>query len=326
MTSNVTVIVPTLGCSAILSDCLKSLLYQDMRPSEIIIVANGRINGVHDIIKHSPIQIHTLLLHRNEGFSKAVNKGIQANDSEFVLVLNDDAYLDVGCIRALMSTVKDESYGSFAPLVLTLDGSTIQSTGLMFSTSGYGNRSNRYKLYYETNPIDVFSACGAAALYRRSALQEVGLFNEDFFFLFEDLELGFRLQLRGHKCLFVPAAKVFHAGGFTAQRYFPLKVEQCFANALAVAVTCMPRKWLFEDKVRMTRLYLNLSRACFARGYGLNMIKGLLRFIKNLPRSFKIRKTIQDNALYDFNYLRQLLYHGIVVVNFPDGEERVSTN
>ena len=54
------------------------------------------------------------------------------------------------------------------------------------------------------------------------------------------------------------------------------------------------------------------------------MIKGLLRFIRNLPRSFRIRQAIHGNALYDVNYLRQLVYDGDVMVNFPDGEERVS--
>lgn len=323
---SVAVIIPTLGESALLSDCLESLVAQDMQPSEIIVVANGCGKSVYDITRRVSDQICILRLARNEGFSRAVNKGIRASSAEFVLVLNDDALLDAGCISALLSVTNNESYGSFAPSIFTLDGSSVQSTGLMFSNSGYGNRSNRNKFCAETKLRDVFSVCGAAALYLRAALEDVGFFNEDFFFLFEDLEMGFRLQLRGYKCLLVPSARVFHAGGATAKRYFQLKVEQCIANSLTTAITCMPWAWLVQDKQRMARFYIALSKACFKKGYGGNVMKGILRCIGRLPKSFRLRQAIHKKAIYDDNYLRQLLYEGDIVVGFPDGEARICIN
>ena len=65
---------------------------------------------------------------------------------------------------------------------------------------------------------EVFGACAGAALYRCSMLDEIGLFDADFFLFMEDVDLSFRAQLSGWKCVYVPTAKVFHVHGGTAKR------------------------------------------------------------------------------------------------------------
>jgi GT2 family glycosyltransferase len=317
------VIIPTYNGTALLDDCIASLVAQDRKPSEIIVVANGSCESVNELIRRTSIDISLLWLDYNKGFSSAVNKGIKASRAQYILVLNDDAILDKGCISALLSATKDRRYGSFAPLVFSLDGSELQSAGLMFSNAGYGNRSNRNDFCDRALSRDVFSACGVAALYRRAALEDVGLFNEDFFFFFEDLELGFRLQLRGYKCLLVPDARIFHAGGTTVKRFFPIKIEQCLANSLTTAITCMPRTWLMMDKKRMMHFYFDLVKACWEKGYHTSVVKGLVRFILRLPNSFKSRRFIQKTKNFNVDYLRNLVYEGDIKVGFLDGEKAI---
>ena len=58
----------------------------------------------------------------------------------------------------------------------------------------------------------VFGACAGAALYRTEMLRDIGLFDEGFFLLYEDVDLSFRAQLRGYKCIYVPEAVVYHVG------------------------------------------------------------------------------------------------------------------
>jgi GT2 family glycosyltransferase len=321
---HVAIIIPTHGPASLLSDCLESVAMQEPRPTEVILVANGCEERVRGIVERAPIAVTMLPLVRNEGFSVAVNRGILASRSEFVLVLNDDAILGEGCIRSLLDETKDRRFGSFAPLVLSLDGSSVQSAGLMFSSAGYGNRSNRDTVSVGEGPKDIFSACGAAALYRRAALEDVGLFNEEFFFFFEDLELGFRLQLRDHRCRLVPKARVRHAGGVTARRVFSAKVEQCLANSLTTAITCMPLDWLLRDKQRMARFYVSLLRTCWAEGCRASVVNGLLRAFGRLPKALRSRRRIQKSARCDGSYLRSLVYHGDVKVGFPGGERIIS--
>lgn len=321
--SDLAVIIPTQGLSPVLAKCLESVATQNVRPSQVILVANGCRESVLNIATQATIAVTVLNLSRNEGFSRAVNKGILSSNTKFVLILNDDAILGEGCIQLLLHEAQNECYGSFAPLVMSLDGSSIQSAGLMFSNAGYGNRSNKSIFYGKVEPTDIFSVCGAAALYRRSALDDVGLFNRSFFFFFEDLELGFRLQLRGHRCLLVPDARVFHAGGVTAQRYFPIKVEQCLANSLTTAFTCMPFDWLQNDKVRMKRFYMNLLKICWSEGYYFSVLKGIVRFFARLPKAIILRYSIQKRVRCDSRYLRDLVYEGDIKVSFPSGEKDI---
>lgn len=323
---NVSVVIPTQGATPLIADCLNSLAVQELKPTEIIVVVNGHNKDLDFIEKLTTIEFSILRSVQNEGFSKAVNKGIMASTAEYVLVLNDDALLDQHCLSALMSAANEGCYGSFAPLIFSLDGSSVQSCGLMFSNAGYGNRSNKTDILPGNRNRDVFCACGAAALYKKSALEDVGLFNKDFFFLFEDLELGFRLQLNNHKCLLVPDARVYHAGGASTHKYFSLQVDQGFANSLSTAFTCMPWEWLAKDKKRMARFYLELFKICWRKGYIIPALNGLARFIFRLPKLMKTRINIQRKSHYDKEYLRKLVYVGDVFVRFPDEELRIRIN
>lgn len=314
----IAVIIPTYNGAALLRDCLASIIAQDEKPAEIIVVDNGSTDNTCDVIKSSHTHVSLVKLPINEGFSRAVNKGIEKSQAELLFVLNNDVRLERGCIAALRAAAADKSYGSFAPLVFDDNGINIHSAGLMFSNRGYGNRSNRRYFEKYSHKADVFCCCCAAALYRRTALQHTGLLNEDFFLFFEDLELGFRLQLRGHRCLLVPSAKAFHIGGATAHRFFRLKVEQSLANSLTTFITCAPRSWLLKDAVRTFRFYCNLTIACWRRGYGKSVIAGLFLFIMRLPKTIWRRQNIQNSVSYDSQYLRQLLYTDAIDVNFNE--------
>src|SRR5206468_2179889 len=87
---------------------------------------------------------------------------------------------------------------------------------------------------------EIFCPCGGAALYRRALFDEIGLFEESFFAYYEDVDLGFRAQLAGHRCLYAPGAKVYHIGSATAGRASDFAVRLSTRNRLLLVVCNYP--------------------------------------------------------------------------------------
>jgi len=159
---------------------------------------------------------------RNEGFSRAANQGIAATTGEWVLVLNPDVVLTPVFLEEAWNALRERpAVGSMAGKVLRFDRRTIDTTGQFVRPDG----RVRERGYGETDQGqydqagDVFSVCGAAALYRRAMLEDVAIdgeyFDEDFFAFYEDADLGWRAQRRGWRCWYQPTAVAYHARGGT---------------------------------------------------------------------------------------------------------------
>ena len=87
-------------------------------------------------------------------------------------------------------------------------------------------------------PCQVFGACAGAALYRRSMLEEIGLLDEDFRGYCEDVDLSFRAQLAGYRCIYAPGARVYHR--LSATGGGPVASFLCGRNFISVVVKDMP--------------------------------------------------------------------------------------
>lgn len=320
---SLSVIIPTYNGCQLLGKCLRSLAAQEVLPTDVIVVDNGSKDDTEQVISNAPIAVHLIKLPENKGFSRAVNKGILESHSELILVLNNDVTLDKNCIGELKNAARNRHYTSFSPLVFEHNRRHIvHSAGLMFSNKGYGNRSNRVLFSKNSSNTDVFCPCGAIALYRRSALEEGGYFNEDFFMFCEDVEIGLRLQLRGHRCLLVTSAVAYHRGGATAKNFFRMKVEQTLANALSLLITCIPFRWMMLDGLKITCFYSYLILNCFERGYIKEVFQALRIILTRLPKLLICRVALQKNTCYEESYLRNLLYTSAIEINF---EERTVT-
>ena len=132
------------------------------------------------------------------------------------------------------------------------------------------------------------------------------------------MELGLRLQLQGHRCLLVPSALAYHVGGATAQHVFPLKVEHSIVKSITTLLVCVPRSWIVADVLRIMDFYFRLIYSCWVRGYRAEVIRALSRILSRFPAIIADRRSLQSNARYDKNYLRQLLYTESIEVNFPN--------
>ena len=178
---------------------------------------NGSTDGSLELLSREFPEVRAISLRENLGFAAAANAGINASDSELAALLNNDTEQEPEWLGALVRAADSHrDAGSFASKMLdfhdrrTLDGAgdALRLSGLPYRI-GHGERDRGQ---FDA-PGYVFGACGAAALYRRRMLEDIGLFDEDFVSYCEDVDLGFRAQLSGYGCYYVPEAVIYHMGG-----------------------------------------------------------------------------------------------------------------
>jgi GT2 family glycosyltransferase len=233
----ISVIIVTCNSSRFINSCLSSLSVQDYRDFEVIVVDNGSSDGTVSFIREDYPAVILILNKTNQGAAKARNQGIDIAKGEWMLTLDCDIVLERGFLLNMEKAAKEAALdvGTIQPKILQSDHKTIYSTGIFlsrlrrFHDIGKGKKDVGQfdKLKY------LFGACSAAAFYNRDMLREVkdetGYFDERFFFLFEDVDLSWRMQKRGWRAVFSPEAVCYHDGNSSAT---PGKTRQylCLRN------------------------------------------------------------------------------------------------
>ncbi len=205
--------------------CLSSLS-SDCAVSEIIVVDNASSDATRDIVKGYP-KARLLENAGNIGFAAAANRGIAEADGEFVFLANPDVSFEGdGFLSSLAAALEaDPAAGAAAPKLLRPDGVTVDSAGLIMQRNRKAiDRGRDMPDGAEfSGPRRVFGACGAAALYRRSMLEDIKIsgeyFDVSFFAYKEDVDLAWRANLLGWKTVYVPEAVAFHSRGWKSGSY-----------------------------------------------------------------------------------------------------------
>ena len=238
--SKVSVIIVTWNSERFIADCLESLVAQTHPPIETIVVDNGSSDRTLDIARSFEPRLAGLqivALGGNTGYCRANNAGIERSTGNRIFFLNADVILDPGYIRSAVSPfAKDERIGSVAGKLLRFDRKTLDTAGQSLSRGrwvierGYDRRDD--------GGCDaagfVFSVCTAAAIYRRSAIDDISMagefFDTDHFSFYEDIDAGWRARNAGWRAYYEPAAVGYHyrggsagRGGFFASRAAILK-------------------------------------------------------------------------------------------------------
>ena len=294
----VSVIIPNFNGKAFLKPCLNSLMHQSKAEKEIILVDNGSKDDSVEFVRTDYPEVKIIPLSENRGFSEAVNQGIRQAKGELVVVLNNDTVVDSDWLEVLSSFLgENPDIGFCASKIVKYDDPTvIDSVGSGIKRSGYTfNMGNAVKDMGQYNsPREIFGAPAAAAVYRKSMLDDIGLFDEDFYMYLEDVDLSFRAQLRGYRCMYVPEAHVRHAGaGTTGKQYHKDNVYFIARNSIYVLVKNMPREILRSYYFRISFLvvYLQLYHT-FKSFHGWSCLRGLYDGLKNSRKMVVKRKRI----------------------------------
>jgi len=238
----VSVVIPTWNGGALLADSLASLERQRFGDFDVIVVDNGSTDGTLERLGPRHPGVKWIRFEENRGFAAAANAGIRAAEGEIVVLMSNDVEADPDWLLALVSALDahPEAASCASKMLVHADPSRIDSAGVQLGVfaSQIGHGESDAPPY--DKPRYVFAPCAGAAAYRRTALDEVGLFDERFFAYFEDVDLGVRLQLAGYRCLYVPGAVVRHRVSATAARVPSMKFYLLMRNALFLFFQTMP--------------------------------------------------------------------------------------
>ena len=297
--SRVSVIIVNWNGEQFLEQCLTALLAQTVKAHEIILVDNASSDASLEIARRFAT-VRLLELDQNTGFARGNNLALKAADvgSEWIALLNPDAFAEPRWLEMLLAAAKAQPEFSVfgSKLINATDPILLDGAGDAYHLSGLVWRMGHGAPVPTSveQSREIFSPCAAAAMYRRSAVLEMGGFDEDYFCYVEDVDLGFRLRLAGYRCLYVPTSIAHHVGsGTTGGQYSDFCVYHGHRNLVWTFVKNMPGIlfWLLLP----VHVLLNLvSIVYFARhGQSKVILAAKWDALKGLPNMWRKRQQLQ---------------------------------
>jgi GT2 family glycosyltransferase len=293
---DVSVIIVNYNGRFHLDTCLRSLSAQEGVPFEIILVDNASVDGSVDFVRDSFPSVRLLALGVNEGFAGGNNRGAAQARGRLLVFLNNDTRVEPGWLVALrdgltwspdVAMVTSRIVFMHDPTILDSAGDGVTRAGGAFKR-GHGGSATRYLRRRE-----VFGACGAAFLIVREVFEEVEGFDEDFFLSHEDVDLSYRVRLRGYRCVYMPEAVVRHAGSATLGRVSELSVFYGQRNLEWTYVKNTPG-WVLPLTLPLHAVYVIAACGYFTYAGRLGaFLSAKKAAVRGLPRMWRKRRQVQ---------------------------------
>ena len=294
------VVIPNWNGLRFLATCLDALARQTYTSVEVIIADNASADGSQAFIREHYPTVRLIELPSNLGFTGACNAGMLAARGEYIALLNNDTEVDDRWAEQVIAAFGDDArVGSVASKMRLFDKRDhIHTAGDLFTT--HGRAVNRGVWERDEGQYDrveeVFSACGGSSAYRRAMLAEIGLLDDDFFFSGEDVDLGWRAQLRGWRCLYTPYAIVYHhlsatGGGVTASYYDGRNLLLILIKDLPMAVWRHYGLSILGAQAQLAYQALRAWRGEAARA----RLRGMFGALTLLPKMLAKRHSIQHS-------------------------------
>ena len=316
-----TIIIPNYNGLSFMEPCFESLKEQTVRDFKVLVVDNGSTDGSVEWLKEH--RVPSIFLKENTGFSGAVNTGIRAADTPYVLLLNNDTRVEPGFVAA-MERAMDQSPKIFSVssrMIQMYHPELLDDAGDMYSILGWAYQrgvGRSVNLYQKS--CRVFSACAGAAIYRRAVFDEIGLFDELHFAYLEDIDVGWRAKLYGYDNVYCPDAAVYHVGsGTSGSRYNSFKVRLAARNCIYLNYKNMPG-WqiLFNAPFLLAGIFVKYL-FFVKNGFGGDYVSGLkegirtrkqCRRVPGLLKRFGAELKVQfemicGTGLYVYEFLRR---------------------
>jgi GT2 family glycosyltransferase len=311
----VSLVIVSWNSAKYLPRCLDSLSSQTFQNYEVIIVDNGStdsaITGLEKRYPNLSLRVERLAF--NRGFAVANNLGASLARGKWLVLLNADAFPEPNWLAELISASElHPEVASFSsrqlqdnnPKILDGAGDAYHISGMAWRI-GIGYPAEAYGLH----EVEIFSPCAAAAMYLRQAFLEVGGFDEDFFSYFEDVDLGFRLQLHGYRSLYVPEAVVHHVGSGSLGIRSDFALYHTHRNLIWAFARNMPNAMLW--RYLPAHLILNFIYVVYyaLRGRGKILLRAKWDAVKGLSKALGKRARNHQNV--DIAHLNRMMEHGL---------------
>lgn len=293
---SVAVIIVNYNSGALLSRCLKSMSDQTLCADELVVVDNASTDAESQSVLASVTTATVIKSETNLGYGGAINLAVRKIDTtDYIVCLNPDAFPEPNWLEAMVNAADNHpNYGSFASLMLRADDITVvDGAGDNLHFTGIPWRRLHQRALndgLQTEPV--FSACAGAALYRTSLFIQLGGFDDVYFMYVEDIDLGFRLQLAGHPCLFVRDAIVHHIGSAITGEDSNFSVYFGHRNLVYCYFKNMPLSLLLVTLPFHVMVNLITLVVLAIKGRGGAISKAKLDALKKLPSAIRARKHV----------------------------------
>jgi len=227
--------------------CLDALAAQSEKGFEVVIVDNGSTDGAIERLNLPDDRFTLKISEANIGFAGGSNLGLANAQTPFLMTINPDTSLAPDCLFQLLGGTRDfPGVVMFSPVLFKSDAmKLLDGAGDSLSIFGLAWRNGADKLETDfkkqlSQPIEVFSPTGAAALYRREVFENAGGFDSGFFCYLEDVDLALRLRAVGGKCMLIPGAKGVHLAGHSSDLLPGFALHQSVINNLNMIIKSAP--------------------------------------------------------------------------------------
>lgn len=325
----VSIVLLNWNCRSFLASCIDSVLNQTYPNIEFMIIDNASTDGSVDFLRENYPELPMILNSANLGFAKAHNEGIRQTRGEYYMPLNPDVVLHPNFVEKLVEAMEEEKSKGIR---------VGAATGKVYFADKYGNPTN---IIYTTGHVltrnrkphnrgykqldsgkynrreFVFGANGACPLYFRWMLEDVSIegeyFDEMFFLYGDDYDLGWRAQLFGWKCIYVPDAIAYHSGKGSGGLHTPFIQYQYLRNHY---LTLLKNDFLSHF---LADLPFIIIYQCLWQFYiflvnprrGWTHLRAFADFIRLAPHAAKKRRLIHSRKSVSPEYIRSL-FVGII--------------
>jgi GT2 family glycosyltransferase len=310
----VAVVIPNWNGEHLLPSCLDSLKEQS-QTHEVVVVDNGSTDGSVKMLQKDYPWVHLIELPTNTGFTGGVNAGIKyalKQKFEYVALFNDDAVAEKNWLKNLLNTARNNpKAGIVTCKLLRIDKKHIDSTGDFYTVWGLPFPRGRNEVdtgQYDTK-TQIFSASGGASLYRSALFDDIGLFDDDFFLYFEDVDISFRAQLSGWSVMYEPSAVAYHHVSATSSKIGDVARYHSAKNFLLLYAKNMPKKLYFKYAPLFVLQFLRMAASSLYRGKFVVFTKGTFAAFKLHSSTVQKRRSIQRRRSASIEYIDSMLVH-----------------
>lgn len=292
----ISAVIPTYNALRYLPACLSALRAQLGPQDEIILVDNRSLDQAGAWARRYAPDVRLLEMPANLGFAGGTNAGMVAARGELLLLINDDALAEPGCVESLWAALRATPGAGAAAGALTFSRrpDIVASAGIRVQRDGVALDAHLGANLRElpATPAPVFGASGGLALLRRELIADVGMFDGRFESYLEDADLAWRGRLRGWDAVLAPGATARHVYSATGGAGSPRKERLLGRNRLRVIVRCIPGP-LLRECLPAILAYDGMALAYAALLRRPAMILGRLEAARELPALLEQRRAIQ---------------------------------
>jgi hypothetical protein len=321
----VAIIIPNWNGEDFIINCIESLVDQSMA-AEIVVVDNGSVDLSVSLVKATFPSTTIIELPKNLGFAGGVNTGIRyalERGYEYVVLFNNDAVADKQWLQRLVEAAdRHPRVGIVTGKLMSIDKKHFDSAGETFYDWGVPTprgRGEKDSGQFD-NPAYLFGATAGASLYKSKLINQIGLFDEDFFAYYEDSDINFRAQLSGWEVYYEPKAIAYHHINATAKRIHGLHAYNMSKNMPWLIIKNVPLSLLPEILLRFSLFYCIILAGLVKKGQGIYALKGIFMSLIYLPKKCCQRWYIQRHRNVKDDYIKSLF-----TIGTPPGASKLSS-